>query len=72
MTFSGPSTTDKVMAATQPPVLQPQKVSCGVPSFARVLSQDPNGTSSAFDLSECSTATSNTTLGLYSQGPSRN
>jgi hypothetical protein len=31
----------------------------------------PNGTSSAFDLSRCSTATSNTILGLCSQGPSR-
>jgi hypothetical protein len=30
----------------------------------------PNGTSSAFDLSRCSTATSNTILGLCSQGPS--
>jgi hypothetical protein len=29
----------------------------------------PNGTSSAFDLSRCSTATSNTILGLSSQGP---
>jgi hypothetical protein len=31
----------------------------------------PNGTSSAFDLSRCSTATSNTILGLCSQGLSR-
>jgi hypothetical protein len=31
----------------------------------------PNRTSSAFDLSRCSTATSNTILGLCSQGPSR-
>jgi hypothetical protein len=31
----------------------------------------PNGTSSALDLSRCSTATSNTILGLYSQGLSR-
>jgi hypothetical protein len=31
----------------------------------------PNGTSSAFDLSWCSTATSNTILGLCSQGSSR-
>jgi hypothetical protein len=30
-----------------------------------------NGTSSAFGLSWCSTAASNTILGLYSQGPSR-
>jgi hypothetical protein len=30
----------------------------------------PNGTSSAFDLSRCSTATSNTILGLSLQGPS--
>jgi hypothetical protein len=30
-----------------------------------------NGTISAFDLSRCSTATSNTILGLCSQGPSR-
>jgi hypothetical protein len=29
----------------------------------------PNGTSSAFDLPQCSTATSNTMLGLSSQGP---
>jgi hypothetical protein len=29
----------------------------------------PNGTSSAFDLRRCSTTTSNTILGLYSQGP---
>jgi hypothetical protein len=31
----------------------------------------PNGTSSAFDLSQCSTATSNTILGLCSQGLTR-
>jgi hypothetical protein len=31
----------------------------------------PNGTSSAFDLSQCSTSTSNTILGLCSQGLSR-
>jgi hypothetical protein len=31
----------------------------------------PNGTSSAFDLSRCSTATSNTILGLFSQGLTR-
>jgi hypothetical protein len=31
----------------------------------------PNGTNSAFDLSQCSTVTSNTILGLYSQGLSR-
>jgi hypothetical protein len=31
----------------------------------------PNGTSSAFDLSRCSTTTFNTILGLCSQGPSR-
>jgi hypothetical protein len=35
------STADKVVATTQPHVLQPQQVSYGVPSFARVLSQDP-------------------------------
>jgi hypothetical protein len=31
----------------------------------------PNGTSSAFDLSHCSTTTSNTILGHYSQGLTR-